>query len=493
MKKITHLALIIPFITFGQWVQSGLDIDGKTDNEQFGHSLSLNADGTIVAIAAPFNGEAGSTSGQVRIYENQSGNWIQLGNDISGESSSDKSGFSISLSDDGSTIAIGAPDHTLPGKFEVGQARVFKNELGNWTQIGNSIIGENLSDHSGFSVSLSGDGNIVAIGAPDNDTTIGNSGHVRIYENLSGIWTQIGDDIDGEAADDNSGYSVSLNQDGSIVAIGAPFNDGAGSGNGQVRVYENQLGSWVQIGSDIDGEANNDRFGISVSLNNEGTIVAVGAIDNNSIGHARVFENQSGTWVQIGSDIDGEGSGDDFGISISLNGEGDIVAVGGYFNDGTDIDAGHVRVYKNQSSNWVQIDNDIDGEALSDRSGRSVSISDDGSILAIGANLNDAGGLNLGHARIYSNLDVLSTQGNDFGKAFSIYPNPTSGHITLNLNAASTPVSLNIYDALGKLVDSKTHTNTQNLNIDTSHYTKGIYLIKLLSINKVTTLKFIKQ
>ena len=54
------------------------------------------------------------------------------------------------------------------------------------------------------------------------------SGHVRIYKNVNNIWTQVGGDIDGEAAGDLSGYQVSLSSDGSVVAIGAPWNDGNG-------------------------------------------------------------------------------------------------------------------------------------------------------------------------------------------------------------------------------------------------------------------------
>ena len=94
-----------------------------------------------------------------------------------------------------------------------------------------------MDDHSGYSVSLSADGTILAIGAFTNDGNGSLSGHVRIYENDNGTWTQLGSDIDGEAADDWSGYSVSLSSDGSTVAIGAKNNSGSGSKAGHVRVY----------------------------------------------------------------------------------------------------------------------------------------------------------------------------------------------------------------------------------------------------------------
>jgi hypothetical protein len=105
------------------------------------------------------------------------------------------------------------------------------------------------------SVSLSSDGSIVAIGASENDGNGTNAGHVRIYENIGGSWSQVGQDIDGKAANDYSGRSVSLSSDGNTVAIGAPLNDGNGSDAGHVRVYENISGSWTQVGQDIDGEA----------------------------------------------------------------------------------------------------------------------------------------------------------------------------------------------------------------------------------------------
>ena len=95
------------------------------------------------------------------------------------------------------------------------------NETLVWNQLGIDLYGEAGGDKSGWSVSLSADGTTVAIGAivmMENGT---DSGHVRVY-NFNGTgWVQMGDDIDGEAADDQSGYSVSLSADGTIVAIGA--------------------------------------------------------------------------------------------------------------------------------------------------------------------------------------------------------------------------------------------------------------------------------
>ena len=85
--------------------------------------------------------------------------------------------------------------------------------------------------------------------------------------------TQLGSDIDGEAANDYSGYSVSMDSDGDRVAIGAYRNDGTGTSAGHVRVYQYSNSSWSQLGSDIDGEAAGDNFGYSVSMNSDGCLL----------------------------------------------------------------------------------------------------------------------------------------------------------------------------------------------------------------------------
>jgi len=167
-------------------------------------------------------------------------------------------------------------------------------------QLGSDIDGEAAGDASGVSVSLSADGTIVAIGAYRNRS---DPGHVRVYEWNSGTssWDQKGADIDGEAAYDNSGYSVSLSSDGTEVAIGAPLNDGNGSDAGYVRVFEwnPSTSLWDQKGADIDGEAANDYLGYSVSLSSDGTEIAIGAPLNDGngsdAGHVRVYSITTST------------------------------------------------------------------------------------------------------------------------------------------------------------------------------------------------------
>jgi len=190
----------------------------------------------------------------------------------------------------------------------------------------------------------------------------------------------------------------------------------------------------TQIGQDIDGEASRDFSGKSISLSSDGSVVAIGADGNgDESGHVRIYENQSNTWVQLGRDIDGEAAGDFSGDSVSLSSDGSIVAVGAVGNDGNGAASGHVRIYENQSNTWVQRGNDIDDEAAGDFSGISVSLSSDGSIVAIGAKYNSGNGSFSGHVRLYDLSAVLSTDSfkQDY---FSFYPNPVKEVLHINLN-----------------------------------------------------------
>jgi len=389
---------------FQPWVQLGADIDGEATLDLSGWSVSLSADGSRVAIGAIENDGGGADSGHTRIYEWNGASWVQLGADIDGEADSDLSGFSVSISADGTRVAIGAIFNDGGGN-DSGHTRIYEWNGASWVQLGADIDGEADFDESGRSVSLSADGARVAIGAIENAGGGVSSGHTRIYEWDGSVWNQLGADIDGEANNDLSGFSVSLSADGSRVAIGAINNAGGGIARGHTRIYQWDGAAWGILGAGINGEANGDESGYSVSLSADGTRVAIGASYNDgggtNSGHTRIYQWNSASWVQLGVDIDGEADFNFSGYSVSLSADGTRVAIGANGNDGGGTSRGHTRIYQWNGSAWAQLGADIDGEADGDQSGWSVSLSADGTRVAIGAYLNDGGGDDSGHTRIY--------------------------------------------------------------------------------------------
>ena len=220
------------------------------------------------------------------------------------------------------------------------------------SQIGADIDGETANYYSGYSVAMSADGSRVAIGATGADGDNGSdSGHVRVYTLTNNVWTQTGGDIDGENANDYSGYSVAMSADGSRVAIGATGNDGNGNDSGHVRVYTLTNNVWTQTGGDIDGEAAGDQSGWSVEMSADGSRVAISGVYNDgtgvNAGHVRVYTLTNNVWTQTGGDIDGEAAGDETGRSVAMSADGSRVAIGATGNDGTPgVNSGHVRVYE---------------------------------------------------------------------------------------------------------------------------------------------------
>jgi hypothetical protein len=499
MKKFELFTLLLFFIsfeiTYAQWIQVGVDIDGEAAGDRSGVDTSINADGTILAIGAIFNnGINGDNSGQARVFKNQGGSWVQLGNDIDGAAEGDQLS-SVCLSADGSIVATGLSKNDTNGTNS-GQVRIFKYQGESWVQLGAELNGKNEWDSFGWSLSLSDDGLTIAINGLNNDTGPNYAGYVKIFNYQEGNWVQIGNEIIGEAEEDYSGYtlgnSISLSADGSVVAIGSSKNDGNGNESGHVRVFKNISNNWIQIGNDIDGEAEGDKSGYSVSLNTDGSIIAIGAPQNDGngdkSGHVRVFKNLSNNWVQIGDDIDGEAIEDLSGVSISINNNGQVLAIGAIGNNGNGVDSGQTRVFINQYDHWVQIGNDIDGEAADDLSGFCVSLDESGSTVAIGAYRNDGNGDESGHVRVY-NTNFLSNSEFSFDE-ISFYPNPTKGILNLDLDIDIATIS--IYDSTGKIVFIKNNPQ-QKETLDISNIAKGIYFIKINTNNKVSISTLIKN
>ena len=268
------------------------DLNGEVPDNNAGYSVSLSADGKTVAVGAPLPA-ADHGKGRVRVFSYTNAKWVQVGSDMVGKADGDQAGYSVSLSADGSTVAVG--EVGFDG-FK-GRVRVFSynnNTQSKWEQVGTNvgIVGETAGHNAGHSVSLSADGKTVAVGSPgrvgmgiDND-----KGRVRMFSYNDTRWVPVGglDDIVGEAGD-QAGFSVSMSADGKTVAVGSPGR--VGIGKGRVRVFSYTNAKWVQVGSDMVGEASKDQAGYSVSLSADGSTVAVGAIGHDSDrGRVRVFE-----------------------------------------------------------------------------------------------------------------------------------------------------------------------------------------------------------
>ena len=377
--------------------QRGSDVDGTGADDGFGTSVDISSSGSVIAIAAPYSDNVGSEDGVVHIYVSSASTLTELGSGIVGDGG-DVSGEGIALSGDGTRIAIGSRYYN----GNAGRVRVYEWNGTAWLQMGSGIGGESAGDYSGGELDISDDGSRVVIGAPNNSASASRAGQVRVFEWNGWSWGQVGVDIDGAATDDNLGSAVSISADGATIAVGS---SGASSSGGRVGIYTWTGSSWTLRGSNILAEASGDYSGDAVSLSADGTFVAIGAPYNagsaTESGQVRVFEWTGTAWSQVGSDIDGDALGDYAGTSVAIAASGMRVAFGAPYNHSGSTQPGQARVYDWNGTSWVQVGTDLNGEGDGDAFGQAIAMSTDGTRMIVGGPNNDGGAANAGHARIF--------------------------------------------------------------------------------------------
>ncbi|KAL3937507.1 MAG: hypothetical protein SGBAC_007399 [Bacillariaceae sp.] len=302
-------------------------LEGNEAGANFGHSISLSANGQVIAVGIPDGNDMdGNRNGLVRVYAfNETVvAWIQLGSDIVGEPSDPNGyfagagfGYSVSLSSSGTLVAVGSP-HGMSSTF------VYRLEGDEWRRRGEPIRYSSSPALEGWSVSISEDGNEVAVGAPLNEEVFDEAGVCIVYKYIDGRWQRRGLPLFGDARHDLFGTSVSLSGDGDIVAVGSINNNNEnGEDAGYVRVYRfnRDTDTWERLGQPILGDASSDRFGVSVSLSSDGMKIAVGANGHGLGGQVRLlqFDEDNTSWKQIGQALNGHIENAAFGASISMS------------------------------------------------------------------------------------------------------------------------------------------------------------------------------
>ena len=334
--------------------------------------------------------------------------------------------------------------------------------VGNWVQLGDAILDSNSQGNEklGWAVSLSDDGSRVAIGTPyQNVGSNGNAGKAEIYEYINNNWSQIGPDITGPAGNDECGTSLAMSSSNRIV-VGYRDSDLNGVDSGMARVFEYNGSSWAKLGNDIGGVKAYDYFGVSSAISSDGNVVIVGGnkYDNGAdaeAGYAEIYEYdplQNPQWVKIGSSIFGGSAGDQAGSSVAISADGSIIAIGAEKQDQNGADSGVVRAFIRNGNSWDPRGNPIYGSAAGDRCGKSCFLSDDGNTLVIGYPGRDDAGINsLGLVRVfYWDGNDWQPKGNDIlgvGGATSEFGHGVAMSADGNIIAGGAPLGDNGADA----------------------------------------------
>jgi hypothetical protein len=370
--------------------------------DQFGRTVSVSGD--VAIIGAYQDDDVVSNSGAAYIFERVAGTWVQTVK-LTASDDQDNDRFGVSVSVSGDTAIVGAYYEDAQGS-NAGAAYIFVRDGATWSEQQKLTASDgDDNDYFGYSVAVSGDK--VIVGAYGNDDGGGSAGSAYIFARTGTTWAeQIKLVAPDPTGNDRFGDNVAL--DGDTALVDAFYDDDKGTNSGSVYVFVYNGISWAeqQKLTASDGAAG-DEFGISVSV--DGDTAIVGAYGNADLGDdtgsAYVFVRDGTTWTeQTKLTPSDAASGDFFGYSVSVS--GDVAVVGAHLDDDNGDGSGSVYVFKRVGMTWSeQTKLTASDGAVGDRLGRSVSIS--GDTVIAGAYLDNENGNDSGSAYAYSCTQLL--------------------------------------------------------------------------------------
>ena len=416
-SKMSVVLLTLDIEVVEAWTQVGEDIIGERQYDFLGWSITMNTDGTKMAVGAP--AMDGGEDGKVRVFQydqTKTPAWQQMGETFAG-SAPENLGKMVAMSGDGTRVAsIGA----FP--YEV-STRVHEWNDGSmsWTRLQDALPTSALS-----AVAISRDGRTVAVLI---------HGKIAVHRSDSdGFWSYVGSNGNNLNVEFDSSYAqLALSANGDYIVVGSGFDEGIMT----VFFLDGDTNTWMQRGSVIAAKetTNKARFGYSVTISADGNRVVAGAPGSEDPGgvytnaakdgpepYARVYEwfEGSGYWFQRGNDITmGQPSitkaGNNyqflFGLSVEMSDDGTVVAVRS--RELSTLAGGQMAIHlfrleqENDDLLWKRPWADIvdDGYLQTDPlSKTSLSLSGDGKYVAIGANeysVPDTGPSLAGRVRVY--------------------------------------------------------------------------------------------
>ena len=333
-----------------------------------------------------FSRDSGSAStAYISIFDTYRANPRQVGETLIGAEGSSY-GVSVATSNDGMTVAVGAPE-TLQevgsvDYWEPGQVSVFRYDGESWQQLGQVLEGfvscftnvvsdtQCQGELAGHRVSLSGDGNVLAIGAPrysvGADYPEGSGypeyvGRVVVYDLVSGSWVQRGGALVGQRWD-YAGDCVELSSDGTVLGIcSAPGSNADDGPDAFVEFWKWNGNKWEQMGGRITLHEDTGEENLDLALSADGHTFVVGGGGSgyyaaySTANIVTAYQWSGSAWVQMGTQqIDcctQSLNKTDFGHSLAMSADGRSFVAGASNYPG----GGITRVFKWDGSDWTKV------------------------------------------------------------------------------------------------------------------------------------------
>ncbi len=378
--------------------------DVPTGSANFGGSLALNSDGTRLVIGESFyvNGSY-IDSGRFYIFFKSGSSWI-IETVINGTQAVGYRyfGYSVDIDSTGTRVVVGA--HGSQSGLSAGEVHIFTRTGTSWN-IEKSLTFSisQVNDHIGTSVCISDDGNTVAVGAPYADPSQANAGRIFVFTRSGTSWTEqalLTSDIVADSG--RFGEAVDISGDGNRIITSSVNSNSIYifSKSGTVWSLEQKITPPVGV-TFSQLERSGWRY-FSINTTGDRFILGFGF----STGVAYVYSRTGTVWTQeaqlIASDIQ---SSDGFGSSVSISGDGSVAVIGSYENDPSGFNnGGAVYTFTRIGTTWTQRTKlTASNKAAGDYLGNSVAISSNGNRIAAGAPWSSSSGVSFsGKVCIYS-------------------------------------------------------------------------------------------
>lgn len=255
------------------WVETKLTASDGAAEDRYGRSVAVNSDGTVIAVGMNENdkGDPGGV-GACYVYELNSGAWDETILTGSDTVAGDRFAISVAINGVGNAIAVGASGDGT----NTGAVYVYKDNGSTWEETKLTASDGASGDYYGEAVSISDDGNTVAGGAPQATiSSVSKQGAVYVQDYNGSTWEETKLTASDGTADDYYGDSVALNGAGDALLVGAPMPGFLQTGRAYYYTLANQAwGETILSPADI---ASLDEYGAAVSLSRDARHHVVGA------------------------------------------------------------------------------------------------------------------------------------------------------------------------------------------------------------------------
>ena len=457
----------------------------------------------------------------ISIFSISSNAQTQIGQTLTNFELGDGLGASLSMSANGSRLLTSAPRFDTDGVFISGRVDVYEFDGSSWVPLGQTLDGGTPVEFGqyGRGLEMSDSGNRIAIGNSDSES--------QVYEWNGGTqqWEQMGTALEFDGDPDTQLRRFRFSSDENTLVIG-----GSNSGDDSVYVFQWDGSNWNTIGNPLQDPAtnriaiSNDAQTIANSYNNFGSDNGINIYTFDGTDWILDFARSFVSPVEISDGFDLSGSGNRLVLSywdeiaetgtfetydrvggnweasvstfslpfdsnnnaLRLSNNGTVFIYGSGTENAGGTDAGGTRVYQKSGNNWVLV-NYFDYPNYDESILGNVFISGNGTKVALGQSIP----FDVGFVQVYDISDILSVETGST-ETFKLYPNPTTGRLTIDLPISEEIQKITILDVTGRIVQRMDYDSANQNSIELEGPV-GMYLIVIATNNSQKTFKVLKQ